>query len=141
MSKATGTRIIDSFPPCAFGDFLQHMRDEDGTAWIWSFMEMTARFGVFYSSPENTIMARPVSSKLSEDDLMSFNDLDPNHPVSSSGLTSEPDTWHILYASGDPRFFFTLCPYPLPYLSWHRNKGGRRLRRYPFDKLKSSFHG
>lgn len=132
------TRVID-FPPCPFEDFLKHMNDSDSSEWTWSFMEMCARFGVVFSSPEHTLLARPVNSALSDDDLLAFNDLDPGHPASSLGLTEKHDTWHILYASGDPRFFFSLCPYPLPYVSWHRQKGSKEIRRYDFNTIKSRY--
>ena len=135
MSNA---RIID-FPDCPFQDFLRHMERTDSTEWTWSFIEMCSRFGVFYSSPEDCLLARPVNSALSSDDLLAFNDLDPDHELASSGLTDQHDTWHILYASGDPHVFFSLCPYPLPYVSWHRQKGNKKLRRYDFNSIKSRY--
>ena len=138
--SGTSTRVVD-FPPCPFQSFLEHMSGSDCTKWTWSFIEMCARFGVFYSSPEDTILARPVNSAIPEADLLAFNDLDPNHELASSGLTDQHDTWHILYASGDPWFFFELCPYELPKLSWHRNKGSEKLKTYDFDRIKSRFHG
>lgn len=109
--------------------------------WVWSFIEMCSRFGVCYSSPDNTLLARPVNSAIPEADLAAFNDLDPNHALASSGLTEDYDTWHILYASGDPSFFFELCPYELPKLSWHRNKGTDRIKTYDFQRIKARFHG
>ena len=100
-------------------------------------MEMCAQTGVFYSSPTNTLLARPVNSMIAEDDLLAFNDLDPQHTLASTGLTVQHDTWHILYASGDPSFFFSLCPYELPFVSWHRNKGRENLRIHNFQNLKA----
>ena len=133
-------RLVE-FPPCPFESFLYHMRESQGDRWTWAFIEMCSRFGVFHSSPENCILARPVNSKLDEDDLLAFNDLDPNHELASSGLTSQHDTWHILYASGDPSFFFDLCPYELGYVSWHRNKGDERLKLYDFQTVKRRIYG
>jgi hypothetical protein len=117
------------------------MNESGCPEWVWSFIEMCSRFGVFYSSPENTILARPVNSAISEADLAAFNDLDPNHALASSGLTEDYDTWHILFANGQPSFFFELCPYELPKLSWHRNKGSDRLKTYDFQRIKARFHG
>lgn len=134
------TRVVD-LPPCAFEDFLLHMNTAEIPEWTWTFIEMAARFGVCYSSPENTIIARPVNSTIGVGDLMAFNDIDPDHPLSLSGLTKQHDTWHILYASGSPSFFFSLCPYELEFLSWHRNKGDDNLRTYKFQKMKDHFYG
>lgn len=133
------SRIVD-FPPCTFEDFLTHM-NSDLSEWTWSFIELCARFGVFYSSPTRTILARPVNSQIPEDDLMAFNDLDPNHELASLGLTDQHDTWHILYASGELSQFFGLCPYKLKFVSWHRNKGNKRLKLYDFKKLKNRING
>jgi hypothetical protein len=134
------TRLVD-FPPCPFEDFLTHMNRSDSPEWTWTFIEMCARFGVFHSSPANTILARPVNSSIGEDDLLAFNDLDPDHPLAFTGLTNAHNTWHILYASGDPSFFFSLCPYELPFVSWHRNKGNRRIKQHDFQTIKKQFHG
>ena len=134
------TRIID-FPDCPFQQFLTHMNQSDSPEWTWTFIEMCARFGVFYSSPDTTLLARPIDSSIAEEDILAFNDIDPSHPLGSSGLTRTPDTWHILYASGDPSAFFDLCPYELPFISWHRNKGDKRLRTTNFQHLKQRFHG
>jgi hypothetical protein len=134
------TRLVE-FPPCPFEDFLMHMNGSDSSQWTWSFIEMCARFGVFHSSPQGMILARPVNSEISELDLLAFNDLDPNHPLTSTGLTESPDTWHILYASGVPSFFFSLCPYELPKLSWHRRGGESKLKTYDFQSIKARFHG
>ena len=137
MSNA---RVID-FPPGGFDDFLRHMAaDSTSAAWTWSYIEICARVGVFYSSPENTLLARPVNSAIPEEDLRAFNDLDPTHALASTGLTDRHDTWHILYASGDPSFFFDLCPYPLEKVSWHRAKGNDKLRTHSFQQLKKRFH-
>lgn len=140
MSNTPEPRVID-FPPCPFEDFLLHMGTIGATEWTWTFIEMASRFGVFYSSPENCLIARPVNSKILADDLRAFNDLDPNHELASSGLTQDHDTWHILYASGDPAFFFDQAPYELPFVSWHRNKGNKRLKVHSFQKIKLQFHG
>jgi len=140
MSEQPPTRVID-FPPCPFQNFLEHMSASGAPEWVWSFIEMCSRFGVCYSSPDNTLLARPVNSAIPEADLAAFNDLDPNHALASSGLTEDYDTWHILYASGDPSFFFELCPYELPKLSWHRNKGTDRIKTYDFQRIKARFHG
>lgn len=134
------TRIVD-FPPCDFQNFLQHMADCDGMEWTWSYIEMCSRFGLFHSSDSGVILARPINSKIPESDIAAFNDLDPNHELASLSLTKESDTWHILYASGDPLYFFDLCPYELEFISWHRNKGNNRLKRYKFNKIKDKFHG
>tara|TARA_R110000796_G_scaffold251769_1_gene383939 strand:- start:6085 stop:6465 length:381 start_codon:yes stop_codon:yes gene_type:complete len=114
--------------------------DSTSSAWTWSYIEMCARFGLFYSTPENTLLARPVNSAIPEEDLRAFNDLDPGHKLASTGLTGRHDTWHIIYASGDPSFFFDLCPYPLERVSWHRAKGNERLRTHSFQQLKKRFH-
>ena len=128
-------------PPCPFEDFLLHMNNSEASAWTWTFIEMCSRFGVFHSSPEGTLLARPVNSKIPESDLLAFNDIDPNHELASTGLTDKPDTWHILYASGDPSFFFSLAPYELEFVSWHRNKGNKQLKLHKFQTIKKRFHG
>lgn len=133
------TRVIDNFPPCPFAEFLEFMQQTNSTEWVWSYIEMTSRFGVFHADKDNVILARPVDSRISTKHLCRFDDLDPNHWLNKSGLTAKHDTWHILYASGDPRYFFALCPYPLPYVAWHRRKGSGKLRRYPFGAIKSRF--
>lgn len=140
MSEESETRIVE-FPPCPFEDFLTHMERSDSSKWTWTYIEMCSRFGFFHSSPSGTILARPVNSSISEDDLSAFNDLDPNHELASTGLTDQHDTWHILYASGDPTDFFDLCPYDLPKISLHRNKGSDKLRVHNFQHLKNKLHG
>ena len=129
------------FPPCPFEDFLNHMNNSESEKWTWAFIEMCSRFGVFHSSPEGVVLARPVNSEIPEEDLMAFNDLDPDHELASTGLTGKHDTWHVLYASGDPSSFFDLCPYELKFISWHRNKGTKNLKRTNFKRLKQRFHG
>ena len=124
-----------------FEDFLAHMNECNAQDWTWSFIEMCARFGIVYSTPECTLLARPYNSKISEEDLMSFNDVDPNHELALSGLTDKHDTWHVLYASGEPSLVFDHCPYELPYISWHRNKGSRTLKKYKYKQLKNRLHG
>lgn len=138
MSKEV--RYVE-LPPCPFEDFLKHMNNSKSQKWTWTFIEMCARFGIFHSSPEMVILARPVNSKISEEDMVAFNDLDPNHELASTGLTDKHDTWHILYASGDPSSFFDLCPYELEFVSWHRNKGDESLKRVNFQRFKQRFHG
>ena len=120
--------ITLEFPRTGFTRFLDSMAEHPEAT--WTFIEMCAQTGVFYSTPSNTIMARPVSSSLTSEALLGFVDL-------TTPLTSPHDCWHILYASGDPRFFFDLCPYELPFVSWHRNKGRGNLRRYKFQKLRA----
>lgn len=133
------TRIAE-FPPSPFATFLEFMVREKAVDWVWSYIEMTSRFGVFHADSNNVILARPVDSRISNKHLSVFNDLDPNHWLNKSGLTYKHDTWHILYAHGDPRYFFALCPYPLPFLSWHRQRGSGKLRKYPFDTVKAKFN-
>ena len=117
------------------------MHESGASEWIWTFVEMSARFGVFHSCPRGTILARPVNSSIDKDDLLAFNDIDPEHALASTGLTDQHDTWHILYASGDPSFFFGLCPYDLEFISWHRNKGNKRLKTHDFNTIRERFHG
>lgn len=136
----TDTRIIPQ-PPCPFGDFLTHMGESGGAKWTWSFVEMCSLFGIFHSCPRGTVLARPVNGAIASEDLLAFNDLDPEHPASSTGLTGPHDTWHVLYASGDPQFFFSLCPYDLKFISWHRNKGDKRLKTHDFQTIRKRFHG
>lgn len=140
MNETTPEVRIVELPPCPFEDFLLHMNENHEGKWTWAFVEMCARFGVFHSTPETTLLARPVSSRLSVDDLTAFNDLDPGHELASD-LTLEHDTWHVLYASGDLSAFFDFCPYELPFVSWHRNKGVDVLRRYDFQTIKRRTHG
>ena len=128
-------------PPCPFGDFLSHMADSGASNWTWSFIEMCAIHGFIHSCPRGTILARPVNSEIDSEDLMAFNDLDPEHPLASTLLTDQYDTWHVLYASGDPTFFFSLCPYDLEFISWHRNKGNKRLKTHDFQTIRKRFHG
>ena len=139
VSKAQ-VRIV-RFPPCPFEDFLTHMNESSSPEWVWSYMEMCARFGVLHSSQDACLLARPVNSAIPEADIQAFNDLDPNHPLASSGLTDQHDTWHILYASGNPTDFFDLCPYELPKLSWYRMGGDSELKTYDFHRIKSRYHG
>ena len=134
------TRIVP-LPPCSFEDFLNHMSEADAAEWTWSFIEMCSRFGIFHSCPRGTILARPVNGAIPQADLLEFNDIDPEHALASSGLTDQHDTWHVLYASGDPSFFFNLCPYDLEFISWHRNKGNKRLKTHKFKKIREKFHG
>jgi len=136
----TETRIVP-LPPCNFEDFLLHMKDSGASEWTWTFVEMCARFGFFHSCPRGTILARPVNSAIDKDDLLAFNDIDPGHALASTGLTDRHDTWHVLYASGDPSFFFSLCPYDLEFISWHRNKGNKRLKTHNFNTIRERFHG
>ena len=140
MSKPNQPRLVE-FPPSPFGGYLEHMNNSGCPEWVWSFIEMCGTFGVLHSTPTDILLARPVSSAIPEDDLLAFNDLDPNHPLASSFLTKPHDTWHILYASGDTSLFFDLCPYELPFVSWHRNKGDGSLRVRDFQRLKKRFHG
>lgn len=133
------TGRVAEFLDCPFQQFLQHMTDTGSSEWVWSYVEMCSRFGVFHSSPTATLLARPVNSAIGEADLSQFNDLDPDHELASSGLTAAHDTWHILYGHGDPSFFFSLCPYPLESVSWHRNKGSDRLRTHNFQRLQARY--
>ena len=140
MSTSTPPRTVN-WPPCPFEGFLQHMSDCEGAEWIWTFVEVCSRFGVYHSGPNGVILARPVNSAISEEDLAAFNDLDPETEVGSSGLTNHPDTWHILYASGTPALFYSLCPYELENISWHRNKGSDKLKTYNFQNIKRRLNG
>ncbi len=136
------TRIRE-FPASPFGDFLAYMSDVGASDWVWTYIEMCSRFGIFYSTPSEILMARPIHSSTSEEDALLFNDLDPEHHeyARCSALTHKLDSWHIIYASGSPASFFKLCPYELPFVSWHRNKGSKRLRTYSFNTLRTRFHG
>ena len=136
MSNA---RLVE-LPGGPFEDFLLHMSNNGDAAWTWSYLEMCARFGILYSSPEHTLLARPVNLAIPAEDLRAFNDLDPTHALASTGLTDRHDTWHIIYACGNPSFFFDLCPYDLEHVSWHRNKGNEKLRVHNFQKVKKRFH-
>ncbi len=124
-----------------FQNFLLHMTDTGAANWTWTFIEMSARLGVLHSSEQGVLLARPVNSAIPEEDLLAFNDIDPEHPLSQSSLTHEHDTWHILYASGDPAHFFDLAPYELEFVSWHRNKGNARLRKHKFNTIKDKYNG
>jgi hypothetical protein len=140
MTHSTPPRAV-KWPSCHFSDFLQHMSDSGGPEWTWTWIETCSRFGVYYSGPEGILLARPVHSSLSEQDLMEFNDLDPESDKCTLDLTSDPDTWHILYGAGNPALFYDLCPYELEKVSFHRNKGPEKLKTYNFKQLKRRIHG
>ena len=136
------TRIRE-FPASPFGDFLAYMSDVGASEWVWSWIEMTSRFGVCHMTATDILLARPVHSSTSEEDLLMFNDVDPEHEeyARTCALTERVDTWLILFASGSPSSFFNLCPYPLEQIAFHRNKGNRRLKLYNFNTLRKRFHG
>ena len=140
MSTSTPPRSV-KWPSSPFDDFMDHMSACEGADWIWSYVEVCSRFGVFYSDPGAIMLARPVNSAISEEDLRAFNDLDPESDVGSLGLTKHHDTWHILYASGTPALFYSLCPYELEKVSFHRNKGNDKLKTYNFKNFKRRIYG
>jgi hypothetical protein len=140
MSTSTPPRAVE-WPPCPFQEFMQHMVDSDGPEWVWTFVEVCSRFGVYYSGPDGIMLARPVNSAIPQDDLNAFNDLDPGTEIGTSDLTKHPDTWHILYGSGSPALFYSLCPYELENVSFHRNKGNGKLKTYNFKNFKRRIHG
>jgi hypothetical protein len=111
-----------------FGDMLAFYGASDC---IWKYMEICGRTGLLYSSPTTFIMARPVDSMVSLEELNTLQD------VGNQGLT---DAWYIMYASGNLRHFLDKSPFYLPKIMWQRNgKGPARI--VSTDKLQKRIHG
>ena len=120
-----------------FGDMLNFYDSVSCGHAIWPLMEVCARRGVLFSSPEAFIMARPVNSTIPELDIINLKDLHPDYQ--NIGLTDAYDAWHVIYASGDLRHFFDKATHPLPFVLWQRNGVGK-LKRYSFNKIKQKIH-
>lgn len=86
-------------------------------------IDFHARHGHIVFSPEFCIMARPVSSQWTDEDITGFR----------IELTQTPDCWHIHIASGDLKKVLDIIPYQLPYVSFQRNGG--ELRRYKLNRF------
>ena len=118
-------------PISPFGDFLAYMAEIDAADWVWTIIDICSRYGGFYADEKRCLIARPVDSRTSIDDLNGFYDLEPDRIESM-----EVDAWFILYASGDLGAFFELAPYDLPRLVWQRDGIGN-ARVYDYHKFKS----
>jgi hypothetical protein len=120
---------VSPHPVSPFGNFLAYMAEKDSSDWVWAVIDICSRYGGFYADETRCLIARPVDSRRSIDDLNGFFDLDDVD-------TMEVDAWFILYASGDLGAFFELAPYDLPRLVWQRDGIGN-ARVYDYNKFKS----
>lgn len=61
---------------------------------------------------------------------------DDGLPEKQCGVTN-PDAWYVRFAVGDGwlRRFFSMMPYPLPYVGWARWEHKRPVKYFKLDNL------
>jgi len=117
------------------------MMDEAGmNEWVWAYIDVCSRHGVFHADGEGILLARPVNSTIPIEWLNELADLrDEPHSHFSPELASQHDAWHVIFAAGEMSQFFELAPYPLPKVVWQRD-GRPTTKIYNFDQLKGRIH-
>jgi hypothetical protein len=75
-------------------------------------------YGYVFALPNSFMLARPVRSDASEDEI-----LDCNRDFKN------PDAWFIYAASGDLLEFLEVEPFPLPYFGWQKRNRVRFWKR------------
>ena len=79
--------------------------------------------GFVHSTPSYFIMASPVNKDELLEDILDMR---------KEWKREEQNCWHIWFASGKLDAGFEVCPYQLPFVSFHRNNV---LRTYAFRNI------
>lgn len=93
--------------------------------------------GVAFLQPEGCLLARPVCSWWSDEEIVE------GHEVEREGreavLTLDPDAWHIHLATGGLGRWWDYPLKPRQYVTFQRRGG--RLRRYETERLRRKIDG
>jgi hypothetical protein len=108
----------------AYNQLLDYYLANDKLDWLGEDLEMHAQQGVVYLSPELCLLARPVSSSMTDAEIID---------IQSKDLTYKVDTWMIHIMTGKMAKVINVIPYLLPYVAFQRNGG--RLRRYKLQTI------
>jgi len=114
----------------AYSQFIEYYTSYNRLDWLSLDLETFAQQGIAYLSPELCVLARPVSSLMSDEDIID---------LQSKDLTYNVDTWMIHIMTGKMAKVINVIPYHLPYVAFQRNGG--KLRRYKLQTiLRHGFH-
>lgn len=86
---------------------------DDGAKFLrfGQYVEQYMNNGYVFSTPDVFLVARPVMRD-ADAELIA----DPLYPF----LEHEIDAWFVAIAAGDPRLFWTFCPFELDYVGYQR---------------------